>query len=207
MDHRRLWNALTRSRVPYIPLLVIAVLAAAGGARAQADVFCICTDPQDWSCYRCIDTPVFVATNIYLVLHQPSGAQVLSWEARLTHDNADGMIGAWTFSGVDADPDADNFVVDCTAAPLQPDQQNAFVLAAMQVIVVNAHAPILFYIGPVPGSTAFPDGTPGYVHTVGTATPAAVCGGDFSEPVFKINLCTSDAEGSGWGAIKALYGR
>jgi hypothetical protein len=197
-----------RACLQYSLVLVAAALAAAGGARAQADVFCLCIEPQDWSCYRCIITAAFVPTNIYLVLRQPSGAQVLSWEARVTHDNADDMIGVWTFDGVDADPDAEDLVVDCSAAPLQPDQQNAFVLAAMQVVVLDAHEPFLFSIGPVPGSAVFPEGTPGYVHTAGTATPAAVCSGDFSEPVFKINFCTSDAaDDAGWGAIKALYGR
>jgi len=208
MHRRRPGTAPARSRIPFIFLLAMAALAAAGGAHAQADVLCICVEPQDWSCYRCIDVMAFVPANIYLVLRQPSGAQVLSWEARVTHDNADDMIGFWTFDGVDADPDAEDLVIDCTAAPLQPDQQNAFVLASMQVVILDAHEPFLFYVGPVPGSAVFPDGTPGYVHTAGTATPTVVCGGDYSDPVFKINFCTSDAaEQAGWGSIKALYGR
>ncbi|NTV03441.1 hypothetical protein HGA89_00800, partial [bacterium] len=177
MHHRRLWQALTRSRIPFIPLLVIAALAAAGGASAQSDSFCIGWDDPNDPSWGCVTISAFVPTNIYLCLRNPTGDQVLSWEARITHDNADCMIGAWTVGGVDADPDAEDFVVDCSGSPLLPGPQGIVVLGSMQVIVLDASERIEFFIGPVPGSTAFPDGTPGYSHTVGVATPATVCSG------------------------------
>ncbi|MBK9305426.1 MAG: hypothetical protein IPM94_16575 [bacterium] len=208
MDHRRPWNALSRDRIPFILLLVIAALAAAGGARAQDDVLCICDNQQGLSGEGCIIVPAFVPTPIYLLLRSPSGTQVLSWEARVTHDNANVLIGTWIADGVDADLDPEDLVVNCSAAPLLPNQQDVVVLATMQVIVVNAYERIEFFIGPVSGSSAFPDGTPGYSHTAGIGTPATVCSGDYALPVFFIGMCLMDAvERSDWGTIKALYGR
>ena len=208
MHHRHPWHALTRSRIPFIPLLVISVLAAANGASAQSEAFCITEDEQGSPGWGCATIPAFVSLNIYLCLREPAGDQVLSWEARITHDNANCMVGAWTVWGVDADPDAENFVVDCSGSPLLPSEQDIVVLGWMQVIVLDPSERIEFFIGPVPGSTAFPDGTPGYSHTAGIGTPATVCSGEYALPVFHINMCLTDAVGEAdWGAIKALYGR
>ena len=208
MDHRRTWHALARSRIPFVTILVIAVLAAATGAPAQSDVFCIGENVQDGYDWGCVYVLAFVPTTISLCLRNPSGDQVLSWEARVTHDSADNtFIGEWTVGGVDVDPDAEDFVVDCSASPLLPGAQDAVVLGSMQVIVLDASERIEFFIGPVPGSVAFPEGAPGYSHTAGTGTPATVCSGDFALPVFHINMCLTDAvEESTWGAIKQLYG-
>ncbi len=195
----RLWFSL---------VLVAATLSAAGGARAQDDALCICDNQQGWLGEGCTGMPAFVPTPIYLLLRFPSGTQVLSWEARVTHDNANVLIGTWAVNGVDVDPDAEDFVVDCTSAPLLPNPQNVVVLASMQAIVLDPSERIQFFIGPVSGSAVFPAGTPGYVHTAGTATPAVVCSGDYTLPVFHINMCLMDAvEQADWGAIKALYGR
>lgn len=190
-------------------LVLIAVsLTAAPGARAQIDALCICDNQEGRLGEGCTGMPAFVPTPIYLLLCFPSGAQVLSWEARVTHDNANVLIGSWVVNGVDVDPDAEDFVVDCTSAPLLPNPQDVIVLASMQAIVLDASERIQFFIGPVPGSATFPEGAPGYVHTVGTATPAYVCSGDYTLPVFHINMCLMDAvEQADWGAIKALYGR
>jgi hypothetical protein len=208
VHHRRFWIVLTRSRIPFIALLVIAVLAASNGASAQSDSFCIGWDEQGDPSWGCADIPAFVPTTIYLCLRNPIGDQVLSWEARVTHENPNHMFGAWAVWGVDADPDAEDFVIDCSGSPLLPNPQDIVVLGSMQVIVLDASERIEFFIGPVPGSIAFPDGTPGYSHTAGISTPATVCSGNYALPVFHINMCLMDAvESADWGAIKALYGR
>ncbi|MDO9170722.1 MAG: hypothetical protein Q7W29_02710 [bacterium] len=206
MDHRRPWNALSRSRIPFIPLLVIVVLAAAVGASAQQDVFCICLDPLNPAgCGGNAAIPVGVPTSIYLCLLSPSGSEVMGWEARVTDSRQDGdMIGEWYMFGLDADMDPYDYMVVPEPAPSHPNAANVVVLGTMWVRVLDESAPIEFFVGPIPGSTSFPQGTPGYVHTMGFNTPATICSGDFDEPVFGINGIVAAEEGA-WGAIKGSY--
>jgi hypothetical protein len=194
-------------RILHSLVLAAALSAAAGGAMAQSDTFCISQYPTGVEYWGCVTIPAFVPTNIYLCLRHPSGNQVLAWEARVTHSNAASMIGSWVISGMDINPDPENFVVGC-ATPLLPNEQDIVMLGWMQVIILNANDLIQFFIGPVPGSTNFPQGTPGYVHTEGVNTPANTCSGNYDFPVFQINGCYIDAvEGVAWGDIKQLYGR
>ncbi len=207
MHHRRPWIALTHSRIPFIPLLVIMVLAAAGGARAQADVFCICLDPMDPSnCGGNVVIPVGVPTTIWLCLLDPTGVQVICWEARMTDDRAVGAItGNWAPNGgLDVDSDPEDFVVGNCPAPWVPNAAGVVPLASMRVVVLDDGVPVRFFVGPIPGSASFPSGTPGYVHTLGINTPATACSGDFDEPVFSINGVVAAADGN-WGAIKGSY--
>ncbi len=165
-----------------------ALLALSGAALAQQDAFCICVDPTDPAeCGGNADIPMFVPTNIYLCLLNPSGSPVRAWEARITNTNQSGMIGTWVMSGLDVDNDPMDFVIGNGASPLVPNAQDVVVMGSMQVIILNASTPVEFYIGPIPGSGTFPGGTPGYVHTLGFNTPATVCGDDFTQPVFSIN--------------------
>ncbi|MDO9693168.1 MAG: hypothetical protein Q7W56_00395 [Candidatus Latescibacteria bacterium] len=207
MDHRRPWNALTHSRIPFIPLLVIAVLAAAGGASAQQDAFCICLDPTDPNtCGGNAVIPVGVPTPIWLCLLEPSGDQVLAWEARVTDDRgADTISGEWCLNGgLDVDSVPGNFVVGSCPAPWQPNAAGVITFASMMVRVLDDGVPVSFFVGPIPGSISFPQGVPGYVHTLGFNTPATVCSGDFDEPVFSINGVVA-ADVDTWGAIKSAY--
>ncbi len=195
-----------RCRIPSTLVLVVALLTAASGDLAQTDAFCISENETGTGGWGCTNIPAFVPTNIYLCLLHPSGEQVLAWEARIIHDNATAMVGSWVVNGVDSHPDAENFVVTCVVSPLYPNPQDIVVLGSMQVIVLNPSERIEFFIGPIPGSTNFPAGTPGYVHTMGINTPATVCSGEYALPVFHINMCLMDAvEEADWGAIKALY--
>lgn len=177
-------------RVPirFCLALFAALLALAGVALAQQDAFCICVDPTDPAdCGGNVDIPAFVPTNIYLCMLNPSGNQILAWEGRITQTNASSMIGTWVMSGLDVDNDPQDFVIGNGASPLVPNAQDVVVMGQMQVIILNASTEIEFFVGPIPGSVSFPEGTPGYVHTLGIVTPATVCGGDFTSPVLSIN--------------------
>jgi hypothetical protein len=177
-----------RTSIRFLLTVAVVLLTAAGGALAQQDAFCICIDPTaPAGCGGNADIPLFVPTNIYLCLLNPSGSPVRAWEARITQTHATSMIGTWMMSGLDVDNDPEDFVIGNGASPLVPNAQNVIVLGSMQVVIVNGSASIEFFIGPIPGSVSFPQGTPGYVHTLGINTPATVCGGDFNSPVFSIN--------------------
>jgi len=194
-----------RIRIPFVPLLVIAALATANSASAQQDAFCICLDPLNPnSCGGNVMIPVGVPTNIYLCLLNPSGSQVMCWEARITDSRQDGdMLGEWEMWGLDAFMDPYDYGVVPETQPAVPNAANVVVLGMMWVRVLNEAAPVEFFVGPVPDSISFPD-TPGYVHTLGYNAPATVCSGDFDEPVFGINGVVAAEEGT-WGAIKGSY--
>ncbi|MBK6900719.1 MAG: hypothetical protein IPH09_16205 [bacterium] len=182
------------------------LLATAVAASAQQDAFCICLDPMNPNtCGGNVVIPVGVPTNIYLCLLNPSGSRVICWEARITDSRQDGdMLGEWSMFGLDAYMDPYDYGVVPETQPAVPNAANVVVLGIMWVRVLNETAPVEFFVGPVPGSASFPQGVPGYVHTLGLDTPATVCSGDFAEPVFSINGVVAAAE-STWGAIKGAY--
>lgn len=189
------------------PAILAMLLATAVGASAQQDVFCICLDPLNPnSCGGNVEIPVDEPTNIYLCLLNPSGSQVLCWEARVTDSRQDGaMLGEWNVSGgLDVDADPENFVVGNCPTPWQPNVAGVCVFAGMTVRVQDDGAPVRFFVGPIPGSVSFPQGVPGYVHTLGFNTPATVCSGDFDAPVFSINGVVAAGQDT-WGAIKSAY--
>lgn len=189
------------------PTILAVLLATAVAASAQQDAFCICLDPMDpTNCGGNVVIPVGVPTTIWLCLLNPTGVQVMCWEARLTDDRAVGAItGSWSLNGgLDVDSDPEDFVVGNCPAPWVPNTAGAVPLASMRVVVLGDGVPVRFFVGPIPGSVSFPQGTPGYVHTLGFNTPATVCSGDFDEPVFSINGVVA-AEGGTWGAIKGMY--
>ena len=188
-------------------LAILAVLlATAVGASAQQDAFCICLDPLNPnSCGGNVEIPAGETTNIYLCLLNPSGTQVICWEARVTDSRQDGdLIGEWAMYGLDVDMDPDNYVIGTDPAPSYPNAANVVVLGGMWLRVLDETAPIEFFVGPIPGSASFPQGVPGYVHTLGFNTPATVCSGDFDEPVFSINGAVA-ADTDTWGTIKGAY--
>ncbi|MBK6899788.1 MAG: hypothetical protein IPH09_11130 [bacterium] len=92
-------------------------------------------------------------------------------------------------------------------SPLLPSEQD--IVAGMDAgRRPRSSERIEFFIGPVPGSPAFPDGTPGHSHTAGIGTPATVCSGEYALPVFHINMCLTDAvEEADWrdqGVVRAV---
>lgn len=142
---------------------------------------------------------------IYLCLVDPSGTPVLAWLARVTDTRQDGdIIGEWAMNGLDVDMDPDNYMVAPEPAPAYPNAANVVVLGSMWLRVLDDTAPIEFFVGPIPGDVIFPEGTPGYTHTLGINTPATVCGGDYGAPVFSINGVVA-ADKNTWGAIKSAY--
>lgn len=193
-----------RSRVR--PAILAVVLATAVGASAQQDVMCICLDPLNPnSCGGNAVIPAGEPRMIYLCLVNPSGSPVMAWLARVTDSRQDGdMIGEWAMDGLDADMDPDNYMVAPEPAPAYPNAADVVVLGVMWLRVLDETAPIEFFVGPIPGDVIFPEGTPGYTHTLGINTPATVCSGDFDEPVFSING-TVAADRVNWGAIKGAY--
>jgi hypothetical protein len=165
---------------------------------------------------NCVMMGVFVPTNIYMCITNPSGASVRAWEARITNTNASSMIGNWIMSGLDVDNDPEDFVIGNGAAPLVANEQNVVVLGTMQVIITNAASVIDFTISNIPGSVSFPGGTPGYVHTLGFNTPCYPAAGGTAgppyvyNPVFRINgpeagQCIVANEEASWSEIKTLY--
>lgn len=186
---------------------VAVLLTTAVGASAQQDAFCICLDPMDpSSCGGNVVIPVGMPTTVWLCLLNPTGVSVMCWEARVTDDRAVGAItGSWTLNGgLDVDSDPEDFVVGSCPAPWVPNTAGVVPLASMQVVVLGDGVPVRFFVGPIPGSVSFPQGTPGYVHTLGFNTPATVCSSDFDEPVFSINGVVATGVDT-WGAIKSAY--
>ncbi|MDO9171787.1 MAG: hypothetical protein Q7W29_08145 [bacterium] len=188
------------------PTILVVLLATAVGASAQQDVMCICLDPMTPdSCGGNAVIPAGEPTMIYLCLVDPSGTPVLAWLARVTDSRQDGdIIGEWVMNGLDVDMDPDNYMVAPEPAPAYPNAANVVVLGSMWLRVLDDTAPIEFFVGPIPGDVVFPEGTPGYTHTLGINTPATVCSGDYDAPVFSINGVVA-MDGITWGAIKGAY--
>jgi len=193
-----------RSPRPAPALAFALLLLSAGAAAAQTDVFCICTDAASGNCGGNLELDVPGSCTVYLVLAQPSGTPVLVWEARVTIEGSASYVGHWELAaGLDVDSDAEDFLVGLGESGLMPNNAGLVPLMSMTLMLLG-DGPLLFKVGPAPGSASFPDGTPGYLHTLGVNTPATVCSGDFDRPVFTLNNGDADQQGT-WGEVKTLY--
>lgn len=189
---------------PALVLVFVLTLGAAAAATAESDVFCICTDATSGPCGGNVEVPVPGSCTVYLVLSQPSGSPVLSWEARVTIEGSAAHVGTWTLTaGLDFDSDEDDFLVGLGVGGLAPNSAGMVPLLYRTVMLLG-EGPLRFKVGPAPGSASFPDGTPGYLHTLGINTPATVCSGDYDRPVFTLNNGDADEQGT-WGEVKTLY--
>jgi hypothetical protein len=194
-------------------LLALAAIALlAGSAFAQID-----PDPDGMGVYfdmeglvNCQEVaftggPQFV--NAYLLLTNPSGAQVLAWEARVISDIASLSPGSWVLNGglnVGTDPD---FIVGMGS--------NAHLVTGPTVLLASRSVMFfmitgeyaIFTVKGVPGSASFPDGTPGYQAVLGVMTPAQSPTGSFDAPQSFVNgSCSVVAnEDMAWGSVKSLY--
>jgi hypothetical protein len=190
-----------RSALILVPALLLGAPAA---TFAQSDVFCVCTDAESGTCGGNLELAVPGSCTVYLVLAHPSGTPVLSWEAHVTVEGSATYVGNWTLTaGTDYDNDGDDFLVGLGVNGLMPNSAGMVPLLYMTVMVLG-EGPLLFKVGPAPGSASFPDGTPGYLHTLGVNTPATVCSGDYDRAVFTLNNGDADQQGT-WGEVKTLY--
>lgn len=193
-------------RFPHPALILVPalMLGAPASTLAQSDVFCICTDVESGTCGGNLELAVPGSCTVYLVLAQPSGTPVLVWEACVTVEGSATYVGNWTLTaGMDFDNDDDDFLVGLGVDGLAPNSAGMVPLLYMTVMVLG-EGPLLFKVGPAPGSASFPDGTPGYLHTLGVNTPATVCSGDYDRAVFTLNNGDADQQGT-WGEVKTLY--
>ncbi len=180
------------------------ILGAAASAPAQSDVFCVCTDAESGTCGGNLELAVPGSCTVYLVLAHPSGTPVRAWEARVSVEGSATYVGNWALTaGIDADSDDEDYLVGLGAGPLMPNSAGMVPLLYMTVMLLG-EGPLLFKVGPAPGSASFPDGTPGYLHTLGVNTPATVCSGDYDRAVFTLNNGDADQQGT-WGEVKTLY--
>ncbi|MBK9305432.1 MAG: hypothetical protein IPM94_16605 [bacterium] len=191
------------------PVSVLAfalLLLTAGGAAAQSDVFCICTDAASGTCGGNLEVDVPGSCTIHFVLAQPSGSPVMAWEARVTVEGSATYVGGWTLTAGLNVGSGDDYTVGLQLGGLNglsPNSVGLVPLMSMTVMLLG-EGPLLFKVGPVPGSASFPDGTPGYLVGVNTMKPATVCSGDFDRPVFTLNNGDADQQGT-WGEVKTLY--
>ena len=189
---------------PALVLFFVLTLGAAAAATAESDVFCICTDVTSGTGGGNVEVVVPGSCTVYLVLAQPSGSPVLGWEAHVTVEGSASYVGTWTLTaGMDFDNDSDDYLVGLGVDGLMPNSAGMVPLLYMTVMLLG-EGPLFFKVGPAPDSASFPDGTPGYLHTLGTNTPATVCSGDFDRPVFTLNNGDADQQGT-WGEVKNLY--
>ena len=193
-----------RSHRSALILLPALLLGAPASAPAQSDVYCVCTDAESGTCGGNLELAVPGSCTVYLVLAHPSGTPVMAWEARVTVEGSATYVGNWTLTaGMDFDNDDDDFLVGLGVDGLAPNSAGMVPLLYMTVMLLG-EGPLLFKVGPAPDSASFPDGTPGYQHTLGVNTPATVCSGDYDRAVFTLNNGDADQQGT-WGEVKTLY--
>ena len=193
-------------------LLALAAIAAfATTAFAQID-----PDPDGMgvyfdmegaaNCKEIVFNGAPIMVDAYLLLTNPSGAQVLAWEARVISDVAALSAGTWALNGglnVGSDPD---FIVGMGATPHMVTGPTVM-LASRQIMffmVTGEYA--TFTVQGVPGSASF-DGTPGYQAVLGVMTPAQSPTGSYDAPQSFVNgSCDVVAnEDMAWGSVKSLY--
>lgn len=157
----------------------------------------------------CINIPVFTQQNVYMVLANPSGSQVLAWEATVEHTGQPGLfVGTWTLTAGLNVGTGNNYIVGLGASPLVPNAAGVVTLMSMEVLLL-ADVPVEFFIKPVAGSTSFAD-TPGYQAVLGVMSPCVTSTGTtagvYDIPVFRVNgNCVVANEGRTWGSVKTLY--
>lgn len=194
-----------RSHRSALILLPALMLGAPASTLAQSDVFCVCTDAEAGTCGGNLELAVPGSCTVYLVLANPSGTPVLAWEARVTVEGSASYVGNWVCVGLNVGS-GDDYTVGLQLDGmngLSPNSAGLVPLMSMTVLLLG-EGPLLFKVGPVPGSASFPDGMPGYLHTLGVNTPATVCSGDYERAVFTLNHGDADQQGT-WGEVKTLY--
>lgn len=148
----------------------------------------------------------FEAVEIHMGILNPSEPCVSGFESDFGFV---GMTAApmWEVFGCGLDP-------ECALPPLQVNYLECepvgpdalFLLGTFTCFVPSPLDEVRFYVGPVPGSTYFPD-SPGYLSDLPlTAVPLTTIQGTYWEqPVFTINAQTVADEPATWSGVKTLY--
>ncbi len=113
----------------------------------------------------------FMPLDVYLILTNPTGDHIRSWECRINEVNNFTIPGVWTvIGGTDTDGDPLDFVVTMDGCPVAASI-NVLASKKMYGAAPGAGSCAYFGLAGIPGSTSFPNGDPGYVHTPGINTP------------------------------------
>ena len=169
-----------------VSVLILACWLGAVAAQAQEDYLCVCTDDRPSDCGGNVDLG---GSNdeliVYLCLVNTTGSLVTGWEAQVEVVNP-GPYWHWILANGQNLGSGDDFIVDCSLVPLQPNGLDVVLLMWMELWDVDHDDTIEFYVRGVPGSTTFP-GSPGYTTGTGQNVPASICGGSPYLPVFTVN--------------------
>jgi hypothetical protein len=145
-----------------------------------------------------------IMVNAYLLLTNPSGGQVLAWEANVVSQIAALSPGTWAINGGLNVGTGDNFIVGMGGTPHVAAPAVLLATRSIMFFMVTGEN-AAFTVGGVPGSTSF-DGTPGYQAILGVMTPCQSPTGSFTAPQSIINgTCTIADEAMAWGSVKSLY--
>ena len=174
--------------LPFVSL-VLFMLASPGGAQviSDANVMGIYFD-TDANLYDAPDMAAGGQINIYLMVTNPTGAQISAWEARVVWDQmGGGFYGSWTLAngGLNVgdlnDPMNLLFAVGTGADPI---------IATPATILATwsgywAFGPgSCFYVTHYPGTQSFPDEQlPGYAVDEYTLVPCCIASGSEDLPV------------------------
>ena len=155
-------------------LLTIALTVFGSGVSAQIspcpDAIGVYFD-MEASRFDIVYHGTFVPLHVYLILTHPTGDTIRSWECRIIEVNTFTAPGTWTVhGGTDLDADPLDFVVEMSEFPAT----TSINLLASKTMYGMPTSTACFQLTGIPGSTAFPDGMPGYVHTFGINTPLQV---------------------------------
>jgi len=176
-------------------IAVIAIMLTALGSGATAQIS-PCPDgigvyfDLDASRFDVAYPGGFTPLDVYLILTHPTGDCIRSWECRINEVNNFTLPGVWTvIGGTDTDGDPSDFAVTMDGCPVAASI-NVLASKRMYGAAPGAGSLAIYQLAGIPGSTAFPDDTPGYVHTPGIATPLQVAigrMGDTSYPQAAVN--------------------
>ena len=190
--------------------LILVALLLPVVAFAQDDVLLFFTgdpalpdaSPQTYT------TGPFEWVTIHVGIRNPSLGGVSGYEFAVWTEG-DSVGANWSMAGC-----GEVSIPECNVPPFQhglPDALSPTPLGYVHLgtwtgLVQWTSDVVRFFLGPVPGSTTFPD-SPGYAGPApesGSAPLTTIQGGD-DLPVFSINQVTVSAEARSWSAVKILY--
>ncbi len=177
---------MPRSSVLFMILIVM--LAAGGVARAQTDLFRICTDTEGTTlCGSNVELAAYTPLPLYVLISDPTGPQVAAWEGVIDIETAGQYFGEWALAddGINLGT-GEEYIVGHGANPLQPNAAGNIMLLSMEMAVLDDSIPVEFHIRGIPGSPSFDEGL-GYASAIGVSHVGYTCSGDYDTPVLTIN--------------------
>ena len=163
----------------------------------------------------CVTIPLYVPTDLYLAVTNPSTPEARAWEATVTdipHTGA--YLGDWGILGnpvpvIQDNGDGTHSYAVGYSVPLVPNASGFMGLMKVTLIVLQADVPLELYVTPYPGSQTF-DNAPGYVPNVGIYRPCTVAPYGSAFPSMLVNdhiPCDypTESESLSWGQVKSLY--